>query len=109
MIKIIDTAVPASAPSIAIAAPDHAKVDETVKLVATADPNGVPALSYRWDFGDGTSENGRQVSHAYTKAGNYTAQLVAEGMDGLPARKTVPISVNGSLVIPPPAPYSPPE
>jgi PKD repeat protein len=67
----------------------------------------VPALSYRWDFGDGTSEQGRQVHHAYTKAGNYTIRLMAEGMDGIPAEKHATISVSGSRTIGPPTRYNP--
>jgi alpha-galactosidase len=105
LLKIVDTAVPAAAPSVSIAAPDHAKVDETVKLAAIADPSGVPALSYRWDFGDGTSEQGRQVVHAYTMAGNYTVHLTMDGVDGVPAEKQTAISINGSQKIGPPTRY----
>jgi alpha-galactosidase len=105
MLKIVDTAVAAAAPSVSIEAPDHAKVDETVKLAATADPSGVPALSCRWDFGDGTSEPGRQVVHAYTMAGNYTVHLTMDGVDGVPAEKQIAISINGSEKIGPPTRY----
>lgn len=105
ILKIIDDAVPAAAPSVSIQSPDHAKVDEAVKLIATADPNGVPALSYRWDFGDGTSEQGRQVVHAYTMSGTYTVRLTVDGVDGVPAEKQMSILVNGTEEIGPPTRY----
>ena len=105
LIKIIDTAVPAAAPSVSIDAPDHAKLDEKVTLASTADPNGVPALSYRWDFGDGTTEPGRKVVHCYTKSGSYTVRLTVDGVDGVAAEKQTSISVSGTEEIGPPTRY----
>ncbi|MGC2170249.1 MAG: PKD domain-containing protein [Candidatus Sulfotelmatobacter sp.] len=78
-----------------------------MRLAASADTNGVPALSYGWDFGDGTSESGRQVHHAYTKAGNYTIRLTAEGIDGIPAEDHATIFVSGQWTIGPPTRYNP--
>jgi PKD repeat protein len=105
MIKIIDAAVPAAAPSVSISAPDRGKVDENLNLTATADPSGVPALSYRWDFGDGTTEQGRRVVHCYTKAGNYTVRLAVGGIEGIAAEKQTAISVSGTEEIGPPTRY----
>jgi PKD repeat protein len=34
-------------------------------------------VSYVWDFGDGTTGNGRVVTHIYTAPGNYTAIVTA--------------------------------
>ena len=107
MVKIIDLSVPAAAPSIKLDLPGHGQVDEDLSLTATADGSGVPALSYRWDFGDGTSEQGRQVHHAYTKEGNYTVRLTAEGMDGISAEMHATIPVSGTLTIGPPTRYNP--
>ena len=106
MIKIVDSAIPAVGPSITLDVPDHAKAWENVKLSASADPNGVPAISYRWDFGDGTSEEGRQVRHAYTKSGIFTVKLKVEGVDGVPAEKQATISVNGIIEIGPPTRFT---
>jgi alpha-galactosidase len=105
LIKIIDSKVPAGPPSVTVNAPNNAKVDEDVKFSARVDPLGVPALAYRWDFGDGTSESGRQVSHAYTMPGQYSVRLVVEGVDGIPAAKPITIPVSGSLTLPPPRRY----
>ena len=102
LVKIVDESIPARPPTIRLEAPKQAKVDESVKITAQADPNGVPALSYRWDFGDGTSQPGREVVHAYTMAGDYTVRLTVDGMDGVPAKKQTSISVHGIQEIGPP-------
>ena len=103
VIKIVDSRVPAAAPSVTIDVPDHAKISEDLTLTATADPQGVPALAYHWDFGDGTRESGKQVRHAYTMGGNFTIHLVVEGMDGIAAEKNVGVSVNGTMILPAPS------
>ena len=105
LIKIADSKIPAAAPSVIVSAPNNAKVDEDVKFSVRVDSLGVPALACRWDFGDGTSKSGRQISHAYTMPGQYTVRLVIEGVDGIPAEKQISISVNGALELPPPRRY----
>ncbi|MCB9799654.1 MAG: PKD domain-containing protein [Candidatus Omnitrophica bacterium] len=35
-------------------------------------------LSYRWDFGDGMSAEGRRVEHRYEQGGQYTARLTVD-------------------------------
>lgn len=103
LLKIVDNAVPAAAPSVTASVPTHAKMNEDLALSAAVDPKGVPALACHWDFGDGTRENGEQVRHAYTMAGNFTVHLVVEGVDGLSAEKSASVSVNGAVVLPPPS------
>ena len=92
LLKIVDNAVPAAVPNVQVAVPDHAKIWDDVKLVATSDANGVPALRYHWDFGDGTTEDGRRVTHSFDKAGTYTVRLKVEGVDGVPAEKQASIT-----------------
>lgn len=53
----------------------------------SSDPDG-KILSYGWAFGDGTRTRagaGEKVSHTYTKAGNYTAQLTVMDDSGAKA------------------------
>lgn len=95
LIKIVDASIPAAAPSVTAQIPATAEAGEGLKFSATADPAGVPALVYHWDFGDGTSENGAAVSHAYTKAGEYTVQLKVEGVDGVDGERKSTVSVKG--------------
>jgi PKD repeat protein len=42
---------------------------------ASADPDGDAPLAYAWDFGDGATAAGAQVSHTYAARGTYTATL----------------------------------
>src|SRR5207302_70768 len=71
LLRIIDESVPAAAPTISVQAPSTAKVREDLSFSAQASPEGVPPLSYRWDFGDGITVEGVQVKHTYTKVGKY--------------------------------------
>jgi phage baseplate assembly protein gpV len=106
LIKIVDTSVPAAAPSVNLQAPDHAKVGEEIEFVSTAASDGVPALAYHWDFGDGTSAEGRHATHAYTTAGKHTVRLVVDGIDAIPMEKVVTVAVSGAVVLSPPTRYS---
>ncbi len=65
---------------------------------ASFDPNG-DALTYLWDFGDGTTSNLRQSLHAYATLGEYTATLTV--WDGsLASTDSVNVSVVGRIVRP---------
>jgi alpha-galactosidase len=97
MMKIIDTSTPASAPSVNVQAPEKIETGKPTTLSAQGAADGVPALSYRWDFGDGTSAEGSSVTHAYTHAGNFTIHLIAEGIEGVPVEKSLTVSVTGEI------------
>ena len=97
VVKIIDTTVAAAPPSVTTQSPDAAEVLKPAKFTATDEPGGVPVVQYHWDFGDGTSTNGAEVSHVYTRVGTFSIQLEAEGADGLAARRTIPITITGVI------------
>ena len=96
LIKIIDTSVPAAAPSITLNAPASAATGDAIKLRAVIAANSVPALSYHWDFGDGTTASGPVVTHAFTRAADYNVKLTVDGVDGLPAEKGITVAVHGA-------------
>ena len=108
VIKIIDTSVPAAAPSIVLQVPSQAKIGEEIEFSCTVSKDGVPALAHHWDFGDGVVSDGAVLTHAYTAAGNYTVRFTAEGLDGKSAEKTASIAVSGSMILPPPQRLSEP-
>jgi hypothetical protein len=99
LIKVADTAVPAEPPSLTINVPSSAEVAKPMTASVSCDPEGVPALTYHWDFGDGTSAEGPQVAHTYARSGTFSIKITAEGVDGVPANKTAPIRVTGVVDI----------
>jgi len=97
IIKLVDSNVSPSAPIVKAQVPSVANVGETIHLSAQGDAAGVPAVEYRWDFGDGTSANGPKVSHGYTRAAPFLVRLTVGGIDGVPAVLTFSIAVTGNL------------
>jgi hypothetical protein len=97
MIKIIDTSVAAAPPMITADVPPSAQTGAVVKFSAAARAEGVPAITYHWDFGDGTSEEGAEVNHAFTEPASYTVRLKVEGVDGVATEQTFPVTVSGMM------------
>jgi hypothetical protein len=106
LIKIIDASIPATAPSIAFQVQSRAKIGEEIEFSSKVAADGVPALAYHWDFGDGTVADGSTLTHAYTAAGNYKVKFTAEGLDGESANKEFSIAVSGAVTLPSPRRYS---
>ena len=55
-----------------------------------SDPEGL-ALTYAWDFGDGTTGVGQTVTHPYTTVGRKTVALVVTNSAGIPS---IPVTQN---------------
>jgi PKD repeat protein len=72
-----------------------------VSFTATGD-----AATYRWDFGDGGSADGRIAEHTYS-AGRWTATLTVQSATGEIATQTAPVTAYGlTLTGPSPARYN---
>ncbi len=97
VLKIIDTSIPAAAPSVSMHVPENAGVGKAVQFSADADPAAVPVLAYHWDFGDGSRAEGTTVSHAYTHPGDFTVRLLAHGLDGVPFEKSLSVKITGKI------------
>jgi hypothetical protein len=97
VIKLIDSNVAPGAPGVTAKVPLAANAGETISFSAQTEATGVPAVEYRWEFGDGTSASGPKVSHAYTRAGDFTIRLTADGVDGVPTVQNFSIKVTGNL------------
>jgi alpha-galactosidase len=106
LIKIIDTSIPAAAPSLTFQVPSQARIGEEIEFSSILAKEGVPALGSHWDFGDGVAADGAILTHAYTAAGNYMVRFRAEGLDGISAEKTFSIAVKGAVVLQSPRRYS---
>jgi PKD repeat protein len=97
VIKLVDTGVAKTAPSVTAQVPSQSKVGETIALSANADPKGVPAIGYHWDFGDGTISEGRNVAHCFTRGADFKVRLTVDGPDGMPYEQSFTIAVTGEL------------
>ena len=95
--KIIDSNVAPSAPSVTAKVPSTAIAGETISFSAQTEASGVPAIEYRWEFGDGTSASGPKASHTYTRAMDFTIRLTVDGVDGVPSVQSFSIKVTGNL------------
>ena len=69
--------------------PDRAEVNELLHFdgASSFDPNG-EIVSYEWEFGDGATGNGVEVTHSYASAGEYYATLNVTDQHGKTARIT---------------------
>jgi hypothetical protein len=100
VIKLIDKSVAAAAPTVTAQVPAAANTGETITLSALsaqAEAGGVPAVAYHWDLGDGTSADSPKVSHAYTRAEDFTIRLTVDGVDGIPMHQNFLVKVTGNL------------
>ncbi len=97
MMKIVDTSTPASGPSVTVQASEKIETGKPTVFSARSAADGVPALSYRWDFGDGTSAEGASVTHSYTHAGTFSVHLNVDGIEGVPFEKSFQALVTGTI------------
>lgn len=73
--------VPASIISIN-ASETRFELCEPVEVDFTANVDGDTPITYSWNFGDGTTGSGQNVSHTYTEPGTYTVTLTASNEAG---------------------------
>ncbi|WP_020530146.1 PQQ-dependent sugar dehydrogenase [Flexithrix dorotheae] len=59
----------------AIADKTTGKAPLTVKFTGEVSYSGSAALTYKWDFGDGTNANSLVATHIYSKSGTYKARF----------------------------------
>ncbi len=97
VIKLVDSNVSPSAPSVKAQVPSVAKAGDTIHLSAQTDAGGVPAVGYHWDFGDGNSADGPKVSYTYTRALHFNIRLTVDGVDGVPTVQNFAVEVKGNL------------
>ena len=70
-------------------------------------PNGT-VVAWDWNFGDGTTASGKDVSHAYSTADTYRIVLTVTDDDDLTDTHTLDVVVTGSVAPPPPPAGTPP-
>lgn len=75
-IQINEQAQENQPPKAVISGPTSGLVRKTLKFngADSSDPDG-RVVSYTWDFGDGTTGSGKNVTHVYKTAGTYKVTL----------------------------------
>lgn len=65
----------------------------TVTLTDRSQPGSAPISSTYWAFADGNTTSTANVSHTYSRAGNYNVTLIVEDKNGNAAESAAPIHV----------------
>jgi PKD repeat protein len=73
------TVMPATTGATFVFSPTTPGPGQTVQF---ADTTSETPVSWRWDFGDGTTSSMKNPSHAYSREGRYTITLVASNSSG---------------------------
>ncbi|MCW9023789.1 MAG: PKD domain-containing protein, partial [Gammaproteobacteria bacterium] len=97
--------VPVIIPPVAgiSANPTRGETNLNVRFIASDTGNSQSSIvSYTWSFGDGASGTGANISHTYTTAGSYTANVTLTNADGLTSRATQQIVVTEPAAPAPP-------
>ena len=94
---------PNAAPTANIATPACTLLECSFDGSGSSDPDvGDSVVSYDWDFGDGVTLSGDQVSHTYADAGTYTVTLTVTDTNAATASTTRDVTVT-DVVVPAPA------
>ena len=75
--------------------PGQAPLTVTFSSAGSSDPDG-GALTYSWDFGDGTTSTAANPTNTYTANGTYTATLTVRDPQGATGTASVQISVGNT-------------
>lgn len=65
---------------------------QSVSFAASVSADSTLPVTYSWDFGDGHSGSGQEVSHTYTLGGTYLVTMSAENCAGVQSA-TSPVTV----------------
>jgi hypothetical protein len=96
ILKIIDQNVPPAPPQLMADGPPSGKSGDSLVFSAHAQPEH-PALSYRWDFGDGVKLEGGRVIHTWTAPGDYVVHVTAMWLDDTHAEKELQVHITGYM------------
>ncbi|HLX60562.1 MAG TPA: kelch repeat-containing protein [Planctomycetota bacterium] len=84
--------------SVPTASPANTSTGELISFSAAATDTsaGASALTYAWNFGDGTGALGASTTHIYLSAGHYTVFVTVSDAQGNSVRGEVLVSVTGA-------------
>ena len=98
IITVITNASPEASFTVSSSAVVIAEGDSSVQVDfdASASSDDGTIESWTWDFGDGTAGSGESISHSYTAAGVYYAELTVTDDNGAADTAGQSITVNSS-------------
>ena len=82
----------------------NTKMGNASRFAVTFDPPETGSLTYRWDFGDGTSSSDASPTHRWSTAGNYRVQLSVSRVDDAPSLSnilTIAVAAATPTTVPP--------
>ena len=82
--------------SAATATPNPALTGQDVTFSASATDADGDALTYAWSFGDAATAVGASISHAYTAAGTYQANVAVRDGRGRSVSSDVTVTINAA-------------
>jgi hypothetical protein len=97
MFKLIESEVQAAPPAFEVRSAKEARAGEILTFSAERVSGEEPALTFHWDFGDASSQDGMKVHYAYTQSGKYTVRVTATGLDASTNAKTLAVKVSGNI------------
>ncbi len=97
MFKLIENDVQPSPPAFEVRSAREAKAGESITFIAHNAPDDEPVLTCHWDFGDGSTQDGLKVQHAYTQSGDYKVKATATGLDASTNSKTSAVKITGNI------------
>lgn len=102
---LCDTREPARPPTASASAePNSGTAPLTTRLRGVGKSESGEITSYAWDFGDGSMGSGKEVSHTYSKPGDYRATLTVTDSQGLTGTTVANVRVAAPAAQPAPLP-----
>jgi hypothetical protein len=96
LLKIIDERLAASSPAFVADHPDGGDAGSDMEF-SVRETSGTPVLSCHWDFGDGVAMDGKHVTHAWTKPGDYAVHVAVAGLDASEAERHFTVRITGAV------------
>ena len=95
--KLIEEGIQPLPPAFEVRVAAEAKTGDTITFLASAITDDAPVLNCHWEFGDGSTEDGMTVHHAYTQPGEYTVRATAMGLGAVTSYKSQTVKITGNI------------
>ena len=97
VLKIVDASIPARPPMAKVTASATGEAGASIAFTAEETSPNDPILHYRWEFDDGVTVDGKNVTHAFTHSGTYNVTLLTTGLNGGVGQAKQSIAITGTI------------